>query len=347
MTDITILHLIPNYSQTNLKKGVSQYAKSLSEMGHDVTLVIYETKKNEDENLDIPNVEIDRISIRDESKLIRTTSYILSCDTDVIISQNVLEKRYLIWVALAWAQGIDFLMKIDYTPGIPPLTPSIRIKHRVKLQILSEFCRGLFVPTQNAADELVSIYPKLDHRVQSLPSGYNDEYFVERKESNKSILYAGRLVSDKGVRDLICGFNKIKDEYSNWTLEIAGDGKIYDDMNKENVQFHGHVETQELIDLYAKAEIFCLPSLHESFGNVLVEAAGAETAIISTEVGVAPELLDGAGLFINKRDSDDIAEKLRTYIDNDDKRRADAKKLKQNAKNYKIERVTKIISEYL
>jgi len=143
------------------------------------------------------------------------------------------------------------------------------------------------------------------------------------------------------------GFNKIKDNYEDWTLEIAGSGKEYNEIDKEGIRFYGHVETPELIDLYAKAEIFCLPSLHESFGNVLVEAAAAENAIISTDVGVAPELLDSAGLFINKDDCADIAEKLQIYIEDEEKRAADAERLRKNAEEYRIDEVTKTLLRYI
>lgn len=43
------------------------------------------------------------------------------------------------------------------------------------------------------------------------------------------------------------------------------------------------------------ADVFVLPSRKETFGNVVIEAMAAGLAVISTPVGVCPEVLDRNG----------------------------------------------------
>lgn len=346
-TKILILHPIPGYSHTNTRKGVSQYAKYLNEAGYDVTLAIYEDEHNHDKDISIPGVEIDRISIIGNSSVWKTIQYLLRCDTDILLTQYFFEKRHLLWAAIMRSRNIPHLMMIDHTPDIPPLTPSMVLKHKIKLYILYNLSVHMYVKTNESMEQLESIYPKLKGKIGLLPSGVEDKFFEINNQETKTVVYVGRLGGDKNVKSLLKGFNKIKHKYDQWTLEIAGEGEQYPSIDTKNVVFHGHLDQDGVCDLYSKADIFCQPSSHESFSNVLIEAAASETAIISTRVGVAPALLEGAGIFINKRDPEDIAEKLDTYMSNTERRQLDSKRLREKATEYKINEVTKILDDQI
>ena len=91
---------------------------------------------------------------------------------------------------------------------------------------------------------------------------------------------------------------------SNISLEILGTGELEPkirtmiktlNLNK-SVRLAGYVPREQLPKYYNAAHIFVLPSLSESFGQVLLEAMSCGLPIVATHVGGIPEVLhDGKG----------------------------------------------------
>lgn len=59
----------------------------------------------------------------------------------------------------------------------------------------------------------------------------------------------------------------------------------------EQVLFLGRMREEQLVKAYMSVDAFILPSAHESFGIVLLEAAAAGLPIVTTRVGVAEEVV--------------------------------------------------------
>lgn len=95
---------------------------------------------------------------------------------------------------------------------------------------------------------------------------------------NKTILYVGRFEWEKDPEILIRAFTQVVSKNPEWTLEMAGDGPLFEKMKKltnslkieNNVIFHGKVSKVQ--KLYSTAAIFVLPSIIEGFPNALIEA---------------------------------------------------------------------------
>lgn len=334
--DIVVFHPISKYTNTNTEKGVSQYIPELRDAGHNVTLLIFKSEGNRGKDISIEGVTVEKIPKGADSGIITAARYIFNSNADLLISQFFFQKRYLLWSIVAWLRGIKCITMIDHTPGFPPLTPSIRRKHRIKLLSLALTNKYLYAKSRESIDELVDICPRLQGKIEVLPSGVKRRYFDVDGTETKTIVYVGRLGGDKDTDTLVEAFNLISDNHPDWTLEVAGTGKNYSYIDNDNIQFHGFLDKDKVLDLYSRADIFCLPSLHESFSNVLIEAAAAQTAIVSTDVGVAPELTENAGMLFEKSNPDDLAEKLEQYITKPEKRRSDAHELRDVAKDYEI-----------
>ena len=101
-------------------------------------------------------------------------------------------------------------------------------------------------------------------------------------------LYLGRLVKDKGVLDLANAFSQINNtnaflvfvgaDEENLSVNIASicANKI------KNIRFVGF--TEEPSKYLASANILCLPSYREGFGNVIIEAAAMGVPAIASNI---------------------------------------------------------------
>jgi len=85
---------------------------------------------------------------------------------------------------------------------------------------------------------------------------------------------------------------------------------------RERINFAGTKYGKELIDYYQAADVFIYTSLYENFGQTLLEAAAASLPIISTPVGIAPEIVsDGETGFLVSDDPKMISERIRQLND--------------------------------
>jgi len=115
-------------------------------------------------------------------------------------------------------------------------------------------------------------------------------------------LYVGHLETVKRV-DLILRALHLAREYlpHGWHFAIVGSGPLEADLRAlvdqlelgEHVSFHGRVQWGDPIKkFYHQADILLLASTTESGPRVAVEAMASGLPVISTSVGITPELLD-------------------------------------------------------
>ena len=78
---------------------------------------------------------------------------------------------------------------------------------------------------------------------------------------------------------------------------------------------------------FAEIDIFCLPSIHEPFGIVLLEAMEYSKPIVSTKCEGPSEILDHNvdALLATVNSAEDLADKLTEFVDNPEKAKNCAK----------------------
>jgi glycosyltransferase involved in cell wall biosynthesis len=69
------------------------------------------------------------------------------------------------------------------------------------------------------------------------------------------------------------------------------------------VEFAGHVEQQELAELYRGAACLVFPSRYEGFGLPVVEAMASGTPVVATAAGSIPEIAGDAAVLVEPGDS--------------------------------------------
>lgn len=107
------------------------------------------------------------------------------------------------------------------------------------------------------------------------------------------VLGAGRLINQKDFPTLLCAF-ALMIKIMPARLAILGEGKDRQTLEKltknlgisENVAFLGFQKNP--FKYMKRAQVFVLSSIHEGFGNVLVEAMACGTPVISTDCKSGP-----------------------------------------------------------
>lgn len=160
---------------------------------------------------------------------------------------------------------------------------------------------------QQEKDEILSIYPNA--KVEIIPNGieydkfqisntlskieYSKKFTNQDIEPNKIVVSMGRLQKKKGFDILIDSFYETLKSFPNSILLIAGGNEGEEEnlknqiknLNLEsNVFLIGAIEGQDKIDFLANADLFCLPSHNENFGNVYVESLASGTPIVASKM---------------------------------------------------------------
>jgi glycosyltransferase involved in cell wall biosynthesis len=140
------------------------------------------------------------------------------------------------------------------------------------------------------------------------------------------VLAIGRHVRQKGFDVLIDAFaSLIEDKAFHWDLLIAGDGpererliaQVHGRGLTDRVDFVGRADRAMAVRLFRSAAAFALPSLHEPFGIVNLEAMAAGAPVVATRVGGVPEFVDDglSGLLVPPGDAGALAAALRRLFD--------------------------------
>lgn len=138
-----------------------------------------------------------------------------------------------------------------------------------------------------------------------------DEYknLPIRKENNDilKIVFVGRLIGKKGIAFLVDALSLMPTDM-NWELLIFGDGddhaliekQIADSGIGKNVKLMGNRPLNQIAEAYQQADVFVLPSLRETSGNVLLEAMAYAVPIVAFDTSFCRLLKEvDCGVFIN------------------------------------------------
>lgn len=140
--------------------------------------------------------------------------------------------------------------------------------------------------------------------------------------NEKMVFAIGRLVEQKGFDLLLAAWKQVT--YPLATLVIAGDGPELSSLKqlvadyglKDTVRFVGFVDRHELAAYFHSATMFVLPSRHEPFGLVVLEAMASRIPVIAYAVGGVPEfVIDGKnGILVTPNSVDHLAEKITNVL---------------------------------
>jgi glycosyltransferase involved in cell wall biosynthesis len=133
----------------------------------------------------------------------------------------------------------------------------------------------------------------------------------------------GRFVEKKGFAGFIAALARLHSGGVAFRAVLAGDGPERATLQRlatqqglnDRLSFPGWVHDK--MAFFAGIDVFCLPSLHEPFGIVLLEALAQAQPIVATDSeGPAEILRDGIeGIVVPRNDADRLAGALWALLD--------------------------------
>ena len=110
-----------------------------------------------------------------------------------------------------------------------------------------------------------------------------------------TVLFVGRQFERKGGDLLLTAFKAVRERVAGARLVIIGPERL--DVQQEGVEFVGFLEKDRadhrarLLDAYANADVFCLPTRFEPFGIVYLEAMYFGLPCVGTNAWAVPEMI--------------------------------------------------------
>ncbi len=209
-----------------------------------------------------------------------------------------------------------------------------------------------FYIVQNKYDKKFVLDLKVNsNRIALIPGcGINLNLFkpIKYEDKQKIVLFPARLLKDKGLYDFVNAANYLKKNYADWTFIIAGSSNSDNpssltkkELNllqkNKNIKLLGFVNN--MIEIYKKTKIVCLPSYREGMPRAIQEAMACGCAIVTTDVpGCNESIINNYCGFLSKpKNPDDLASKLKILIDDDNLN----KKFSNNSRDLASKRYSK------
>src|ERR1019366_9601217 len=131
------------------------------------------------------------------------------------------------------------------------------------------------------------------------------------------VLFVGVIQRRKNVGRLVKAFERLP---PGWRLAFAGASQGYgaaeelhaveESPRRPDIDLLGHLPTEQLAALYARARIFAFPSLDEGFGMPVLEAMAHEIPVVTSRCSAMPEVAGDAALLVNPLDVDELSHAL-------------------------------------
>jgi glycosyltransferase involved in cell wall biosynthesis len=160
-----------------------------------------------------------------------------------------------------------------------------------KIIAVSEFEKSLLLSQFRLGEEKVLVVPcGVDLKELS--------GLKKQKSTFRSVLYVGRLQDYKGVQYLVEVMPRLANDVQ---LDIVGKGVLRPLLEKraaelgmlDRIRFYQDLSRRQLLQMYADADVFALPSRYEAYSMAVAEALAAGTPCVVANSSALTEWIDG------------------------------------------------------
>lgn len=237
-------------------------------------------------------------AVRIGSKLL--SNFKLSVSDSVITTQDPFETG-IVGLILAKRHALRLNVQI-HTDFFSPYFVRDSLLNRIR-RIIAGYVLPRATSVRTVSERIRSSLPRLSNvsvvpiysEVTSVSTTATDRF----PQFDKVVLMVSRLESEKDIVSALKAFAIVEKSVKGIGLVIAGSGSLEAELIRlstvlgigEKVVFLGWRDEVELSVIRASSDVFLSTSLYEGYGLSLVESARAGLPIVSTDVGIASELL--------------------------------------------------------
>ena len=196
--------------------------------------------------------------------------------------------------------------------------------------------------------------------LEQFTPGNRDPELIQRYKlgGQQVLLFVGRMAGNKRVDLLIETLAQVKNQMPNAKLLLVGDNQSNPAFRPivaqaqsraaelgiaHDVIWTGRVD--ELPPYFRLADVFVTASLHEGFGQPLVEAMACGVPVVASRAGAMPWVLDDAGLLCEPGNAGDLAEKVLTVLKDTDLRQTLVERGLERVQAFSLERYEANLAE--
>jgi len=204
---------------------------------------------------------------------------------------------------------------------------------------LLEGCDVVISPSKKMKDQLVGW--NTETRIEILPTGVDRIPTTKQKikdwqeklginSGEKVIAFVGRLGKEKNLNLLLEAYDLILQSKPNTRLLViggAGSQTVEADINEKNkieeytnkgAIFTGHIPHNELGSLYELSDVFAFPSLTDTQGLVINEAASAGLPVVMIDKDITSVVKNNVNGIIAKPNKEDLAQSILKILNSDE-----------------------------
>jgi glycosyltransferase involved in cell wall biosynthesis len=173
------------------------------------------------------------------------------------------------------------------------------------VRVVSKKVKNDIVSIAKIAEEKITVLPIFVDILKIIDYPISVNLKIKYLKWKKIILVVSRLEGEKNISLAIRAFKKTAKEYPDTGMVIVGKGSLEEKLKREVKKMHLENNVafeswqQDVSSYYKTSYLFLNTSTYEGYGMTIVEAAACGTNILSSDVGVVPELIeDGKNGFI-------------------------------------------------